>query len=152
MIKKSYFQIDYDRFKNLLSYKNNFSQKKYIRKDEYIELLVLGVGSIFKVNLIYVIEKRELRAMKNPNSIDDEITKLISREGNNYMKIKKHPLIPKFYGIVEDEYYLVFEFINGKNLTDIDKIQLSENDIITILFELILLVFYFHSENIIIRD
>lgn len=151
LIKKSYFQIDYDRFKSFIKDKNNFSPNDYIKEDDYVELRVIGIGSRFQVVLIYLIEPRELRAIKKPNFLDSRTSELIDREKKIYMKIK-HPFVPKFYGIVKDKNYLVLEFINGKELTNVNQMQLNEDEIITVIFELILLVFFFHSHNMIIRD
>ena len=44
LIKKSYFQIDYDRFKSFIKDKNNFSPNDYINEDDYVELRVIGIG------------------------------------------------------------------------------------------------------------
>lgn len=60
--------------------------------------------------------------------------------------------MPKFYGASEKEKYLVMEFINGLTLGHIDKIQLNDEDVVIIIFELIVILEYLHSKKLIYRD
>ena len=76
---------------------NTISFKPY----EYIELGIIGDGSLFLVKLIYYFPKKELLVIKSPKYVDDNIyEKLINREKSNYENIDC-PLIPKFYGKIK---------------------------------------------------
>ena len=111
----------------------------------------LGSGSCSQVDLIYHLEKRELMAMKCYFINDEEQTKLFDREKKSYSEII-HRFLPKFYGASEKEKYLVMEFINGLTLGHIDKIQLNDEDVVIIIFELIVILEYLHSKKLIYRD
>lgn len=89
--------------------------------------------------------------MKKPFGFDIETRKLVERENANYSKLK-HPLFPKFYGIVENKDYIIIEFINGKTLEDIRKLDLSFDDIIIIILELMMIFYYFYANKILYRD
>ena len=83
----------------------------------------------------------ELRNIGNDNN-------LLNREKENYSKIK-HPLMPRFYGTVKDGGYIVIEYINGQIL---ERFQMSGDDIFTIIFEIMLILKYFHENELIYRD
>ena len=147
LIKKAYEKTKKDRFLN----QNQDSEKITIYKKDFVVLRNLGFGSFFNVDLIYHLERCELMAIKTQHILDDNIDKLQNRERENYMKLK-HPLLPKFYNSPKGENYLVMEFINGQTLDNIDKLHLNDKEVVTIIFELILIVEYLHSNNMIYRD
>ncbi|KAK8872041.1 hypothetical protein M9Y10_007799 [Tritrichomonas musculus] len=147
LIKKAYFKTKKDRFSN----QKQDSDKITIYRKDFVVLRNIGFGSLFKVDLIYHLEKGELMAIKTQNGFDKNIQKYIKRETENY-SILNHPLLPKFYNSPEGENYLVMEFINGLTLDKIDQIQLNDNEVVTIIFELIVIVEYLHSKIMIYRD
>lgn len=152
LIKKSYFQISYNRIQNFISNEEEKSSiPENINEDEYVELRRLGNGSIFAVCLLYHIEKVELRAIKKPNLFDEDISKLMEREMHNYLKIR-NPFLPKFYGKIQGKNDLVIEFINGKTFDHLSDFNFDYKDIITIIFEILLIVEYLHCNYFIIRD
>lgn len=132
----------------------NQNQTKIFKKDEFISLRLIGIGSIFAVDLVYHISTENIFALKKPNIITNETTKLINREKDNYKNIN-HPLFPKFIcSFVDDEKdNLIIEYINGKTLDCIEEIKFNnEDEKIIILFQLIMAVKYIHSKNLILRD
>lgn len=140
-----YYSNDFGQYKNIISI------PKSMDDDEYIEIRLVGIGSIFKATLIYHIEREELLIIKTPNTNDSEIPKLIKRELENYLQIKS-PFIPRLYGTIKDKHYIVIEFINGRLLENIKNIPLTNEDKYTIIFELMLIIKYFHHNNFIFRD
>lgn len=150
LIKQSYSKLSKDRISEFYSNNNiNSEYPKEWNENDYFELRQLGIGSLFSVYLIYVIEKEELLALKKPHMYDTEISKLYEREVDNYLKIKD-PLIPKFYGTIKSKYYLFIEFIDGQNLKDIK--VLSPEDKILIINGIMLIIFYFHNNKYILND
>ena len=147
LIKKAYEKTKKDRFLN----QNQDSDKITIYRKDIVDIRTLGFGSFFRVHLIYHLERCELMAFKTQHINDDNAQRLQKRERDNFRKLK-HPLLPKFYDSPEGENYLVMEFINGQTLNHIDKLKLNDNEVVTIIFELILIVEYLHSENMIYRD
>lgn len=111
LIKYGYSKLQKDRIFNDADEARAIEK---IEEDDYIFLRIIGLGSIFKTELIYHIERCELFALKRINITDNETEKLISEEIENYTKIK-HPLMPKFYGTIKLYNYLVIKYINGKH-------------------------------------
>ncbi|KAK8898261.1 hypothetical protein M9Y10_000539 [Tritrichomonas musculus] len=141
----------YIRLKNKDRY-DSFSSKsdaKFYDEKDYIELRQIGIGSSFKVDLVYLIEKQEIIAIKKKNGFSNEHEKLVFREIENYKQIN-HPLLPNFYGIVKKGNYTLFEFINGSILFNIPTIEIEV--IISIIFELIIIFDYLHAQGFIYRD
>ena len=153
LIQKSYLKNRINRIQNFI---NNYDSDKEIitetiNENDYIELRTVGYGSLFICNLIYHIKRGDLYVIKKPNINDEELPKLIKREGLNYSKIK-HPFIPKFYGRTKNKDEIVIDFINGKTLSHINEMQLSFNDRLAIVFELMMTIKYFHDNNYLYRD
>ena len=155
LIKKSYLQRNKNRIEEYIleseEYMNSeIIQEQIIREEEYVELRRVGVGGSFRPFLIYHIKKGELYVIKKPyGSAEQE--KLISRESENYRKLR-HPFLPRYYGRVKDKNYNVIEFIEGSTLESIKKIELTRNDKIKIIFELMLIFKYFRENELIYRD
>ena len=76
---------------------------------------------------------------------------MVQREINNYTNLN-HPLIPMFIGILNKQNGIVIEFVNGPTLNNIKKIKLEHDEILSIIYELILIVQYFHDNKYIYRD
>ncbi|KAK8871784.1 hypothetical protein M9Y10_007525 [Tritrichomonas musculus] len=146
LIKKSYLQLKKNRMKQFINdIENNYSPET-ISEDEYV-----GNGSSFFCYLIYHIKREKLFVIKIPNSNNSEYKKLFEREIENYKKIR-HPLLPKFYGRVKDKGYVVIEFINGITLKNINKLNLTFEDITKIIFQLLMIFKYFNDRGFIYRD
>ena len=156
LIGESYFK-SIEEQKSILSTPFNilFDQKgqdesrsKEWTEDEYIVLKQLGIGSIFKVELIYQIETGHLFAIKKIFLCDNEASKLKSREYKNYLVIN-YPFIPKFYGKQKKDDFLIIQYIHGQTLNNIVK-ELTKEDKVTILIEIILIIKYLHDLFIVI--
>ena len=132
-------------------YKQNLFDDQIIKPIEnydeykYIELRYLGHGSSSKVKLIYLIEEKELYALK---SFYNEETK--NREIDNYKKIN-YPLLPKLYALTKDR-NLIIQFINGKTLMHINKNIFNLEQIMNIILQLAVIIKYFHENKLIYRD
>ncbi|KAK8889140.1 hypothetical protein M9Y10_033884 [Tritrichomonas musculus] len=127
-------------------------QKELFDEKDYIELRDIGNGGSFKVTLIYHIEKEELFVTKFPLMNDEiEADKLINRQIKNNELIN-HPFLPKFYGKVQNQRKVVFEFIKGNSLSNIHNIKLTKNDKLSILFKLMISIQYLHENNLVFRD
>ena len=148
LIKQAFEKLEKNRFLNFREDKEN--SKEYDMAD-FIELKNIGCGSTFTATLIYHIEKGELFVMKRPYINDVESSESLKREIENYQKLS-HPFIPKYYGTIKDENYLVIEFINGKTLNNIEKEKLDLSMIFKIFMDLILIIKYFHDNGYIYRD
>ena len=133
------------------SEKNNFEIEEF-DKDEFINLNLIGSGSSSKVYLSYHIKKRKLFVIKVfKENNDDDYSKLIEREIENYQKID-FPLLPKFYGKIKNTNSFVIQFIDGETLLDIEENKLNDDDAIFIIFELILIIEYLHENHFVYRD
>lgn len=148
LIKKSYLVKSKYRIEKFIE-ENNLSEEK-IKENEYVELRIIGFGSSFICSLIYHIKQGQLYAIKKPYK-QDEAPKLIEREKNNYCNIS-HPFLCKFYGVTENENFIVIEFIKGETLNNIKKMKLEFKDILNIIFELMLIFQYFYDNQMIYRD
>ncbi|KAK8892308.1 hypothetical protein M9Y10_029533 [Tritrichomonas musculus] len=151
LIKKGYLQRNKYRIERYIKDLDNNEKPQNISQDEYVDLRMTGFGGAFNCALIYHIKQNELCVIKRPYENDRETPKLLKREGENYSKIK-HPLLPKFYGKVKDTNCIIIEFINGHTLKFINKLELTFNDKINIVFELMLIIKYFHDNKMIYRD
>ena len=151
LIKKSYLRHNKNRIENFIS---NLEQEKImeeINENDYVELRNVGFGSTFLCKLIFLIKSEELCVIKKPNIIDPENTKLIQREINNYINFK-HPFLPDFYGKVKDNDFFIIEFINGQTLKNIDMIELTNNDVLSIIFQMMMIIKFFYENELIYRD
>ncbi|KAK8892400.1 hypothetical protein M9Y10_029626 [Tritrichomonas musculus] len=151
LLIKSYIGCKKYRIQNFIYDLENDSKLETINQNEYIELRIIGKGSISQSVLIYHIKRGELYALKKAYSKDFEIPKLVQREVSNYKKIK-HPFLPKFYGTVQDKGYIITEYIKGETLLKVKNIKLSYDEKATILFELMMIIKYFHDNKLIYRD
>ena len=75
---------------------------------------------------------------------------LVKREKECYLKLN-HPLIPKLYGTTNNN--IIIEYISGSTLLLlINKCELNDNDKISIIFQIMIIIKYFHDNNMILRD
>ncbi|KAK8840493.1 hypothetical protein M9Y10_030699 [Tritrichomonas musculus] len=148
LIIKSNKKLSTDR---LLKYNNNLSSCSKITADDYIELLTINSTMSSVITLIYHIEKEEVFVVKKMSNSESETSKLKQRETDNYLKLN-HPLLPTFIGLIENLNYIIIEFIKGQTLMNIKSIQIDDDDKITIIFELMLIIQFIHSNHFIYRD
>ena len=151
LIKKSYLQNKKYRIEKFIKSLDENSSQETMNEQDYVELRSIGKGTIFECKLIYHIKRSELYAIKKPYQIHSENRKLLDREAENYLKVR-HPFLPKFYGKVLNKDYIVIDFINGQTLDSIEKIELTYNEKITVIFELMLVIKYLHNNKFIHRD
>lgn len=91
--------------------------------------------------MIYHIEKEELFALKKMYK-----QKLDKHEMHNH-SIHDHPLIPKYYGRVENNTnYHIIEYINGQTLIHIKQMHLKFEDKIKIIVEILLIIQYLNDK------
>ena len=151
LIKKSYFKTKRYRIEKFMQDIEDNYTPETISENEYVELRIVGIGSLFFCNLIYHIKKGELYVIKKPKSKNPDNAKLIERETENYSKIM-HPFFPKFIGRIKDKDYIVIEFINGQTLEKVEELGLSFDDLTAVIFELLMIIQYFHDRGLIYRD
>ncbi|KAK8836224.1 hypothetical protein M9Y10_039856 [Tritrichomonas musculus] len=155
LIKKSYLKQNKYRIERYILDSEKYietgiMQEEILSEEEYVEMRRVGIGGSFSPLLIYHIKKGELYVIKKPYG-NAEQDKLVRRENKNYMKIR-HPFLPKYIGRVKDKNYNVIEFIEGTTLENIEKIGLTYEDKLKIIFELSLIFYYFHYNELIYRD
>lgn len=153
LIKQSYSKLNNDRLNKKCQKTIEKFDENMIKDDNFINLRTVGIGSIFKTELMIDIVHERLFLFKIPHYEIDEITKLIQREIKNYSKIS-HPFVPEFYGTIlnNKRYNIIIEYINGQTLSDITNWHFSFEEKILIIFEIILVIYYFHTNNLIYRD
>ncbi|KAK8843659.1 hypothetical protein M9Y10_024722 [Tritrichomonas musculus] len=122
-----------------------------MKDEDYVELRDIGIGSSFVCSLIYHILQGKLFVIKKPNGDTSEHKKLIKRERDNYQKFI-HPFLPTFYGTIEDKNCIVIEFIKGQALNHINQIELTADDAFNIIFDIFIVIQYFHNNGFIYRD
>ena len=153
LIKQSYEKLNQIQ-NQFSSIENDVSEFKEWNSDEYIELGAHGYGSSFYIELIYHIERNGLFVIKKPSGIDEkDIHKLTNRIIQNNLNLN-HPLLPKLYGYVKnaDQKYPIIQYINGHTLEKIKELHLNENEKITIIFEIMIIIKYLHEHELIYRD
>ena len=77
LIKQSNFKLNTDREFKYNQSQNNSNINRIINEDEYINIYTIGNGSLFEVELIYLIKDEEFCLIKKPHVNDVEITKLM---------------------------------------------------------------------------
>ncbi|KAK8867142.1 hypothetical protein M9Y10_010116 [Tritrichomonas musculus] len=158
LLKESYFKVgERRRMKKIL---NNFETvEKYDESDpcetiidsnDFIELRVVGQGSMFAAILIYHIKRKQLMIVKKPCQKNHENTKLLNRIIENHSKLN-HLFLPKFYGITKEKYAVV-EYINGSSLANIKNLHLTNQEKLTIIFYLITILGYLNINHFVYRD
>ena len=146
LIMKGYLKTKNDRINEFFSSNQKTQSLKVTDLSEFIELRSVGIG-FSEARLLYHIKREELFVIKIGNLKDCEASKLFEREKSNYSQIS-HPFLPKYFGSFSN--YQIIEFINGNALNDIDK--LNDNDKITIIYEIMLVIQYLHEKKFIYRD
>ena len=161
------FAIDFILYHNNLSINNNeyinnptcSNEKKKIKIGNYEIGQEIGSGAFGKVLLAKHIETQETVAIK---ILDKEILsqtpedlELVQQE-INILKIVKHKYIAQLYEILEttNYYFIVMEYCEGKDLMDyiLKRTRLNEFEALKIFQQLINVLLYLHSQNIVHRD
>lgn len=153
LIQKSYLNLNENRIEKFNNINCNITQISQINEDEYIKLGNKGIGSCFKVELIYHIERERFFLIKSQNGSDSEqeSLKLKNREINCYKKLV-HPFLPQFIGLTTIDQNLVIEFINGHTLCSFENLCLNDNEKLKIIFELLLAIDFLHNNHFVYRD
>lgn len=86
--------------------------------------------------------------------MNNEKNKLSKREKNHYVILNGHPLLPKLFefNISPDNPTLYIEYINGEDLNEIDTKKFDQNEIINIIFEILITIHFIHSNGLVYRD
>ena len=91
-----------------------------------------------------------------PQVVNQITLRLFNSEAKVLEKLGNHDQIPRLYAYFQEdkEFYLVQEFIPGHNLDDeiIPNQQLSENNVIKLLREILEVLDFVHQQNVIHRD
>ncbi|KAK8842960.1 hypothetical protein M9Y10_025826 [Tritrichomonas musculus] len=125
-------------------YTSFYKPENITDESEYIELRNVGIGNTSACSLIYHIKLDKLCVVKK-----SKYKELVEREKSNYLKLR-HPFLPKFYGNVDKNDYFIIEFIQGESLSNIKKLLFDKK--LIIIFELMLIIKYFHDREMIYRD
>ncbi|KAK8840052.1 hypothetical protein M9Y10_030985 [Tritrichomonas musculus] len=146
LIQKAYHKINANRIDFFVT---NSETKKYDIK-EFINLRQIDASFSSKVELYYHFESEQLFAIKTYFPFNE---KLLEREIGVYNDIS-HPLIPKYYGIIEgiNQTSIIIEYINGQTLQNIKDIKLNEEQKIMAIFDLLCIFLYLHEKNYVYRD
>lgn len=120
----------------------------------YLNQTLLGEGSTSQVFLSTDQETGKQVAIKKMNLLKQQRSELLVNEAAT-MKYYKHPNIVKMHNsyLVNDELWLVFEYLQGGALTDIvTTISMSEPQIATVCLQCLQALAFLHAEGIIHRD
>lgn len=151
MIQKGYLDLTTDRVNQyIVDYENQYAPRLF-KESEFVALRVVGASNLFTCFLIYYINDEKLLVIKKSNGNDSQCEYLMEREYMNYINYS-HPFMPKFYGIGEEGNYIVIEFIYGTTLKNINKLNLTHDEKINIIFNLYHVFVHFHFYELIYRD
>ncbi len=99
---------------------------------------------------------KQLRPARQDEAFLQVARRLFKTEAETLERLGNHPQIPRLLAYFEEnhEFYLVQEFIAGKSLTEEigDSQQMTEEQVVKLLQELLDLLVYVHSEGVIHRD
>ncbi|CAI4222591.1 unnamed protein product [Auanema sp. JU1783] len=114
----------------------------------------VGEGSTGNVSAAYKISTRQIVAVKRMNLRKQQRRELLFNEVS-IMRDYQHPNIVRMYSshLVDDELWVVMEFMEGGSLTDIiTQTRISEAQIATIALQVLEALDYLHSRHVIHRD
>jgi hypothetical protein len=121
---------------------------------KYSNLSLIGEGSTGKVFLATENDTGRQVAIKRMEVTKQQRRELLINEVAT-MKYYKHPNIVKMYNsyLVDDELWLVLEYLEGGALTDIvTKTTMDERQIATVCLQCLQALAFLHSEGLIHRD
>lgn len=122
--------------------------------DKYLNLSLIGEGSTGKVFLATERETGRQVAIKRMDLTKQQRRELLINEVAT-MKYYKHPNIVKMYNsyLLDDELWLVLEYLEGGALTDIvTKTTMNEQQIATVCLQCLQALAFLHAEGLIHRD
>lgn len=122
--------------------------------DKYVNLSLIGEGSTGKVFLATERDTARQVAIKRMDLTKQQRRELLINEVAT-MKYYKHPNIVKMYNsyLVNDELWLVLEYLEGGALTDIvTKTTMNEQQIATVCLQCLQALAFLHAEGLIHRD
>lgn len=151
LIKKCYINLSIDRIQNHSNFFNCNSESLTIDNDFFFKLNDLQNTETSGLQLFYNIEKEKIFVLKNV--LKDNDNHLFEREEENYKNIH-HPFICKYFGTlnVDHKNCLIIEYIDGKDLGCFKDLNLSFNDKIKIIFQIMIVLEYLHYHNYVYRD
>lgn len=123
-------------------------------RTKYEDLSLIGEGSTGKVYLATEKDTGRQVAIKQMEVTKQQRRELLINEVAT-MKFYKHPNIVKMYNsyLVDDELWLVLEYLEGGALTDIvTKTTMDERQIATVCLQCLQALAFLHSEGLIHRD
>ncbi len=122
--------------------------------NRYQILEILGQGGMGKVYKVHDTVSEEIYAVKEMLRIKETVDPLLLSFKNEFriMNSLQHPDIVKVFnfGIVDEIPYIVMEYIEGKNLTDLQDISIEE--VLTIVASIARTLSYLHSRLYVHRD
>lgn len=121
---------------------------------KYVNLSLIGEGSTGKVFLATERDSGRQVAIKRMDLTKQQRRELLINEVAT-MKYYKHPNIVKMFNsyLVDDELWLVLEYLEGGALTDIvTKTTMNEQQIATVCLQCLQALAFLHSEGLIHRD
>ncbi|KAK8872009.1 hypothetical protein M9Y10_007763 [Tritrichomonas musculus] len=151
LIKESYSKLNNKSNFEISSQEDKSSLIDTFNENDFIVLRSIGFGGTWVAKLIFHIDKEELFVMKHINTLHENEHQLFKRELDNYIDMS-YPRLPKFYGTVKNQNMIVIEFINGQDLSNIEKKSFTKEDKYTIIFQLLMIFNYLHTKNFIYRD
>lgn len=120
--------------------------------NEYISIKTINSTATSIIEKIYHFKERKYYIKKKKRRTIER-AKLSQREYYNYMQFH-HPFQLQFYSAIEEENQetLILEYIEGETLENIQKMRLTIADKYKIIFEIILIINYFHHHRFVYRD
>ena len=150
-------------FTDRIIYMENIIEEtpKYLEMNdkEFIKISTINITETSIIEKIYHLKERKIFIIKKKRRTLER-NKLNEREFSNYEKVH-HPLLLQLYYEYEGEIQIksnnhpdriILEFINGTTLENIEKQNLSSQDKMKIIFEIMLIINYLHGEGFIYRD
>lgn len=122
--------------------------------NKYLNLSLIGEGSTGKVFLATERDSGRQVAIKRMDLTKQQRRELLINEVAT-MKYYKHPNIVKMFNsyLVDDELWLVLEYLEGGALTDIvTKTTMNEQQIATVCLQCLQALAFLHAEGLIHRD
>ncbi|KAK8841569.1 hypothetical protein M9Y10_027193 [Tritrichomonas musculus] len=151
ILQKSIMKTRISRIEKAEEFINKKPQINHYKLNEFIKLSNLGSGGSGFVEMAFHIGTEKLYALKNSYQ-EGKYVKTLEREYDNYSKICCFPFLPRFYGKIQPENYLVIDYIEGLPLNKIKELNLNLFEKIMIILEIMFAVKFLHENNFVYRD